>query len=63
MRKALELSVGDLRGKRSRSEVQAVVEELKEALGRYVFLIGLWEERRLIRLGLVGYDKTPARRS
>jgi methyl coenzyme M reductase subunit C len=34
--KALDISVGDLRGDTSRKELNGIVNELKEALGRYV---------------------------
>jgi methyl coenzyme M reductase subunit C len=34
--KALDISVGDLRGERNRKELDGIVRELKEALGRCV---------------------------
>jgi hypothetical protein len=34
--KALEISIGDLRGEKNRKVLESVVRELKEGLGRWV---------------------------
>lgn len=61
--KALDISVGDLRGEKNRRELDGVVSELKEALGRCVN----WQvdvERDIENFWLeLGYDKMLVLRS